>query len=157
MNLLKKSVCVLLTLAMLFSFGSSYFQASAASIASVKIVRLPDKLKLYRGTDWDYGEWVLTDTGAVWKDKKNLISFLHNPGSGQFPERGMLDMTGLQIKVTYVGGTSTTITYKETPRGESLVTANILVSPLNGKEFTVGVNTMEVYLAADIYKCDTCA
>lgn len=160
MNLIKRTLSLVLALVMVFGVcAATYFESFAAksSMVSLEIKTLPDKLKFYRGVDWDYGVWDLPDDDAdnvwLWQAGGSKISFLHNQGSGLYPERGMIDMTGLEIKIKYSDGTERTLKYKETPIAPNVVEANILVSPQ--REFFVGKNVLEVYVKDDINFYDT--
>lgn len=160
MNLIKRMISLILSIVMVLGVCSAAAVESFAaksSIVSLEIKTLPDKLKFYRGVDWDYGIWDLPDNDAdnswVWKSGGSLISFLHNQGSGIYPERGMIDMTGLEIEIKYSDNTSKILKYKETPIATNVVEANILVSPQ--REFFVGKNVLEVYVKDDINYYDT--
>lgn len=157
MKITKRILCIILAVvitAIPFNIISSY---AASNLESLKIVRLPDKLKFYKGADWDYGEWVQSvndDDSFSWKANPNLISFLYHPMSGVLPERGLVDMTGLQIELTYKNGSKKTVTYTETKSGQIYKT-NICVSPYKGRQYAIGINTMEVYLPTDYSQSDT--
>lgn len=160
MNLIKRTLSLVLVLVMVFGVCSAAAVESFAagkSMVSFRIKTLPDKLKFYRGSDWDYGIWDLPEDDAdniwVWKAGGSKISFLHNQGSGNYPERGMIDMTGLEIEIKYSDGTAKTIKYKETPIAANVVQGNILVAPQ--KDFFVGKNVLEVYVAEDNRFYDT--
>ena len=157
MKTFKKTFCVILALiVMIVPFNFIYANA-ATGVTSFKIVKLPDKLKFYRESDWDYGEWV-TNSGnedsCTWRPDSSKISFMYHPGSGLYPERGMVDMRGLQVEVTYSNGSKKTITYSET-FSNSHYYPNLVVIPYKGKQFFVGTNTMDVYLQSDPMVSDT--
>lgn len=152
---MKKTVSIILTVIMLFSIFSFHTMA-AKKIQSIKIVELPVKTEFYKDTDWVYGLWNINEsTGKATKITSDKISFTHNAGGGKYPERGMLDMTGLKIEVTYTDGTKATIKYKESLAKTGFYTANILVSPKGGKDYFIGTNIMEVYLDSDHSKYDS--
>lgn len=156
MRIIKKLLCVALVIVLSFSVCSSFAYAKV-TVTDIKIVTMPSKTKFYKGTDWNYGIWQASGDGDEiqwqWKDGKK-ISFLRNVGSGIYPERGMIDMSGLVIEVTYSDKTKKKMAYKETKITQNLVEPNILVSPVKG-EFYVGKNKLEVYLKENIYACDT--
>ena len=150
MKSIKKTIAIILSFVIIFSVFALCFSTSAkATITDIKIVQLPVKTVFYKDKDWIYGIWT-TDESApntpilVESDK---ISFTHNPCSGNYPDRGMLDMTGLVIEVSYSDGTTKEIEYTETLGKTGFYKANILVSPKGGVSYFTGVNTMEVYLA----------
>ena len=152
---MKKALSLFMSIIILLSIGSFHTMA-AKKIQSLKIVSLPVKTELYKDRDWIYGLWNINEkTGKVTKVESNKISFTHNAGGGIYPERGMLDMTGLKIEVTYTDGTKSTITYRESLGPSGFYTANILASPKGGKDYFIGTNTIEVYLDADHSKYDS--
>ncbi len=155
MTSIKKFVSIILTAAMILSlFSINSF--AAKKISKIKIVSKPSKTSFYQNTDWIYGLWETSETtpGKVTKVKSDKISFTHNPGGGIYPDRGMLDMRGLKIEVTYTDGSKSTIAYQETLNKKTgFYTANILASP--AKSYTVGTNTIEVYLQQDTSKYAT--
>lgn len=153
---MKKVFSLILSFVMAFSILSLNTVAANPKIKSLKIVTKPTKTEFYQNTDWVYGVWDINEsTGKVTKVESDKISFTHNAGCGNYPERGMIDMTGLKIEVTYTDGTKKTIEYKETKGKNGLYTANILASPQGGKGYFVGTNTVEVYLSEDTSKYDT--
>ena len=150
MNKLKKAVSLFTALVMILSM-SAFFASAAPTITKLEITKLPDKLIFYKDTDWGYGTWSPSGEGDeevkwTWTESTK-ISFLRNAGSGIYPERGMVDMTGLEILVTYSDSTTKKMVYKETKNSAGIIKANILVSPKGN--FTVGTNTFEVYLSAN--------
>lgn len=156
MKTLKRFLCVVLALAMSLGICSSFAYAKA-TVTDVKILTPPSKTTFYKGSDWDYGIWQASgeEEEICWQwESGKKISFLKNAGSGLYPERGMIDMSGLVIEVTYSDKTKKTIAYKETKNSKGVVVANILVSPVRG-EFYVGKNKLEVYLSDNIYACDS--
>lgn len=156
MKTLKRFLCV--ALALILSLGvCSSFAYAKTTVTDVKILTLPTKRTFYKGSDWDYGIWQASgeEEEIYWQwESGKKISFLKNAGSGLYPERGMIDMSGLVIEVTYSDKTKKNVSYKETKNSKGVVTANILVSPVKG-EFYVGQNKLEVYLADNIYACDS--
>lgn len=148
---MKKIVSVILVLAILSGFCGFYSAGANKTIKGLKIVSKPYKTDFYKDTDWVYGVWETSETNPPKSTllKSDKISFTHNPGSGMYPERGMLDMTGLKIEVTYSDGSKSTITYAESKTKAGFYSANIAASPKGGKEYFIGTNTIEVYLTAD--------
>ncbi len=124
--------------------------ASAAStITDVKIVSYPTKTVFVQGTDWDYGYYDMPESYGLgtFVEKDGLISFHHNGGYySHYSDRGMIDMTGLVVKVTYSDGKSENIAYKETKTGYT-VSQNILASP--SADYKLGENTIEVYFKSN--------
>ena len=58
MNLIKRMISLILSIVMVLGVCSAAAVESFAaksSIVSLEIKTLPDKLKFYRGVDWDYG------------------------------------------------------------------------------------------------------
>ncbi len=123
------------------------FNSAAASIKKIEIVSLPTKTTFYYGTDWDYGYWKFPeDEGlGVFTPREGVISFKHQGGYHSFyQDRGMLDMNGLVVKVTYSDGKTKNVAYKETKYSTGVVTQNILASPKGG-DYKLGENTVEIY------------
>ncbi|MBP3442453.1 MAG: dockerin type I repeat-containing protein [Clostridia bacterium] len=138
-------ISVFMVLVVMFSLFT--FKSAAASITKIEVVTLPTKTTFVKGTDWDYGHWTYPEGdgfGVFTPDGKN-ISFMHQGGYfSRYQDRGMLDMNGLVVKVTYSNGTTKNIAYKETKHSNGVVEQNIYFSPAGG-EFKVGENTIEVY------------
>ncbi len=155
MKLTKKIISVLLALIVFSGAFSCYISASAASITGLKIINAPEKRVFYKGTDWIYGMWVTDEEnhGKCLLKESKFISFTHNPGGGQYGERGMIDMAGLIVEVSYSDGSKKQIKYEETLLKSGFYKSNILFSPKDGKEFFIGTNIIEVYLSgnADYY------
>lgn len=154
---MKRFISVILSIAVLagaFSFSSF---AAEKKIKSLKIVTAPTKTVFYKNTDWVYGLWDINESGKgkVTLKSSDKISFTHNPGGGTYPERGMIDMSGLEIEVTYTDNSKTRIKYKETKNSAGFYTSNIAVAPKDGKDFFIGTNTLEVYLTEDYHYYDT--
>lgn len=134
-------------------FNAIISYAAGPSPVSIEIVKLPDKLKFYKGTDWDYGEWLQEedDNGDVWFKwihYPSIISFMYHPFSGPIPERGSIDLTGLKVEITYSDGSKKTVDYKETA-SESIYKPNIYAIPYKGKPYSVGKNTILIYFPSD--------
>ena len=150
MKMFKKAIAVVLSFVMIVAVFAPNFLASAkTTITDIKIIQLPVKTVLYQDEDWVYGIWD-ADEGtptnpALLPSEK--ISFTHNPCGGIYPDRGMLDMTGLVIRIYYSDESTVDMEYKETKTKTGYYKANILVSPKGGVSYFVGTNTMEVYLA----------
>lgn len=158
MGLFKKVVAILVAIIMVFCTFGSFAQAASPTITKLEITKLPNKLTFYQGTDWDYGFWnaIFTDDDTIWSWKPgSKISFLLNPGSPPFPERGMIDMTGLEIKITYSDGKTKTVVYKETIAPSGVKYANIYYATKGGKDFVLGKNTLEVYVTENVKFYDT--
>lgn len=119
----------------------------AASAEKVEIVQLPTQTTFVKGTDWNYGHWTFPENeglGVFTPDDKN-ITFMHHGGYfSRYMDRGMLDMSGLVVKVTYSNGKVKNVTYKETKHSNGVIEQNIYFSPKGG-EFKVGENIIEVY------------
>ena len=149
MKKFSRIVSVFMVLVMMFSLLT--FNSAAASIKKIEIVSVPTKTTFYKGTDWDYGHWTFPEDdglGVFTPDNKN-ITFLHHGGCfHRFQDRGMLDMNGLVVKVTYTNGTTKNIAYKETRHSTGVVETNIYYSPKGG-EYKVGENIIEVYFPDD--------
>lgn len=158
MKTIKKATAVILSLIMVAAlFVPTFYAATGPTITDIEITRLPVKTVLYQNEDWVYGTWDADDsspTNPVLIPSEK-ISFTHNPCGGIYPERGMLDMTGLVIKVYYSDGSTVDMEYKETKAKTGYYKANILVSPKGGVSYFIGTNTMEVYLAENKYCYDS--
>ncbi len=145
MKLFSKAVSVLMVVVMMFSLLS--FNSSAASVTKMEIITLPTKTTFYKGTDWNYGHWTFPEDdglGTFTPDEKN-ITFMHQGGYiHNYQDRGLLDMNGLVVKVTYSDGTTKNVTYKETVHSSGVLTRNIFASPKGG-EYKLGENTIEIY------------
>ena len=145
MKIIKRITAVMLALVMMLSLLA--VQGSAASIKKIEIVELPDKTTFYRGTDWDYGYWKFPegDGFGTFVKKDGTITFMHRGGYfSYYQDRGMLDMNGLVVKVTYSDGKTKNIAYKETLNSNGVVEQNIYASPAGG-EYKLGENTIEIY------------
>ena len=150
---MKKIISLILALAMILGVCGLYSFAADKKIKSIKIINQPVKTDFYKDTDWVYGLWDVNEsTSKVELVSSTKISFTHNPCGGIYPERGMIDMTGLKIEVTYSDNSKTTMTYTETKNKTGFYSANILASPKGGKEFFIGTNTIVVYLKQDTSK-----
>lgn len=150
MKTIKKATAVILSLIMVAAlFVPTFYAATGPTITDIEITRLPVKTVLYQGEDWIYGTWNVDEgnPGNPILIPSEKISFTHNPCGGIYPDRGMLDMTGLAIRIYYSDGTTVDMEYKETKAKTGYYKANILVSPKGGVSYFVGTNTMEVYLA----------
>lgn len=146
MKSLKKIIAIILCLTLVSGIVALCSYAASPRITGIRIVTLPVRTVFYQEEDWVYGVWDTSEsTGQPVLIQSDKISFTHNPCGGRYPERGMLDMTGLVIEVSYSDGTKTNMTYKET-KGKAGYTANIMFSPKGGKGFFIGTNTIEVYL-----------
>lgn len=138
-------------MAIIMTMSLLTFNAAAASIKKIEVVSLPTKTTFYQGTDWDYGYWKFPeDEGlGVFTPREGLITFKHQGGYHSFyQDRGMLDMNGLVVKVTYSDGKTKNVAYKETKHSNGVVTQNILVSPKGG-DYKLGENTVEIYFESD--------
>lgn len=123
--------------------------SAAAKITAVKIVSYPTKTVFVQGTDWDYGYYDMPEGYGLGTFVKHdgMISFHHNGGYySHYSDRGMIDMTGLVVKVTYSDGTSENIAYKETKSGIS-ISQNILASPKG--DYKLGENIIEIYFKSN--------
>lgn len=143
----RKIISLVLCLAVFSGIFALYSFAASPKITGIKIVTIPTKTKFYEEEDWVYGVWLIDEvTGKISLLPTSEISFTHNPCGGNFPERGMIDMTGLVIDVSYSDGTTTRMTYKEVKNLSGGYSANILCAPKGGTPYFVGTNTIEVYL-----------
>ena len=123
--------------------------SAAAKITSVKIVSYPKKTEFVQGADWDYGYYDMPEGGGLgtFVSDSRYISFKHYGGYyTRYADRGMIDMNGLVVKVTYSDGTSENIAYKETVSGTA-VTQNIFASPTT--DYKLGENIIEVYFKSN--------
>ena len=94
---MKKIISLISALAILMSVCGLYSFAADKKIKSLKIVSQPVKTVFYKDTDWVYGTWDASEGSSkdVTLKSSKKISFTHNPCGGIYPERGMIDMTGL--------------------------------------------------------------
>lgn len=149
MKMFKKTLSLLMVVVMMLSLLT--INSYAATIRKIEIVTLPTKTTFVKGTDWNYGHWSFPEgdgLGTFTPDDRN-ITFMHHGGCfHRVQDRGMLDMNGLVVKVTYSNGTTKNITYKETKYNSGVVMTNIYCSPQGG-EYRLGENTIEVYLPDD--------
>lgn len=146
------AIIVALTCSGLISLVSA---SAAAKITSVKIVSYPVKTEFVQGTDWDYGYYDMPEGGGLgtFVSDSRFISFKHNGGYyTRYADRGMIDMTGLVVKVTYSDGSTENIAYKETKSG-TRVDQNIYASP--SAEYKLGENTIEVYFKSNTAAYDS--
>lgn len=149
MKKLSRVTSVFMAIIMMMSLLT--FNTAAASIKKIEIVSLPTKTTFYKGTDWDYGYWKFPEDEGLGEfiPLEGVISFKHQGGYHSFyQDRGMLDMNGLVVKVTYSDGKTKNVTYKETKHSNGVVTQNILASPKGG-EYKVGENTVEIYFESN--------
>ncbi|MBQ7043292.1 MAG: dockerin type I repeat-containing protein [Clostridia bacterium] len=145
MKIIKRTTSLLLALIMMLSLFA--VNGSAASIKKIEIVELPDKTTFVKGADWDYGYWQFPEGDGFGKfiKRDGLISFMHRGGYfSYYQDRGMLNMNGLVVKVTYSDGKTKNIAYKETLNSNGVVEQNIYASPKGG-EYKLGENTIEIY------------
>lgn len=156
MKSFKKVTALILCFSLIFGIFALYSFAASPKIIDLKIVTLPTKTVFYEDEDWIYGMWTMDEgTKEIKAKSSSRISFTHNPCGGHFPERGMLDMTGLVIDVFYSDGTKTRMNYKEFKAVSGNYTSNILWAPKDGREFFIGTNTIEVYLKQDVSYYDS--
>ncbi len=154
MKSLKRIICILSALIIaVVPFNAVFALAANPTPVSMTIVKLPDKLKFYKGTDWDWGEWMQIENGPfdsliVWRNDPTLISFLYHPFSGALPERGCINLTGLKVEITYSDGSKRTVDYKETQKDE-IYKPNIYAIPYKGKPYFIGKNTIQIYFPSD--------
>lgn len=151
---LRKAMCVFLSLILLLSVCGGYFSAAAKAITGLKIITVPDKTVFQKDVDWVYGLWEISEeTSKIEMVPSGKISFTHNPCCGIYPDRGMLDMSGLSIEVSYSDGTTAIMEYTEAKNKNGIIYPNILASPKGG--YSVGTNKIEVYLAENTYFYDS--
>lgn len=145
MKMFKKMISLLMAVIMMLSLFSIH--GHAATITKIEIVTKPTKTTFVMGTDWKYGHWTYPEgdgLGVFTPDDTN-ISFMHQGGYfSRYQDRGMLDMNGLVVKVTYSDGSTKNVAYKETKYSNGVVQQNIYYSPTGG-EFRLGENTIEIY------------
>lgn len=138
---------VSLTMVVIMMLSLLTINSQAASITKIEVITSPTKTTFVKGTDWKYGHWAYPEGdgyGTFVPDDKN-ITFMHQGGYfSRYQDRGMLDMNGLVVKVTYSNGSTKNIAYKETKHSNGVVEQNIYYSPAGG-EFKLGENTIEVY------------
>lgn len=138
---------VSLTMVVIMMLSLLTINSQAASITKIEVITSPTKTTFVKGTDWKYGHWSYPEGdgyGTFVPDDKN-ITFMHQGGYfSRYQDRGMLDMNGLVVKVTYSNGSTKNIAYKETKHSNGVVEQNIYYSPAGG-EFKLGENTIEVY------------
>ncbi len=144
MKTLKRITAVVLSLVMMMSLFA--IDGFAADIKKIEIEKLPDKTAFFRVSDWDYGYWQYPENEGfgTFVPKDGVITFMHRGGLfSHYQDRGMLDMNGLVLKVTYTNGSTRKIAYSETVTEEGVVLQNIWASPKGG--YKLGENTIEVY------------
>lgn len=126
-----------------------------ATISAVKIIKCPTKTVFVQGTDWDYGYYDMPEGGGLgtFVSGGNKISFKHYGGYySRYADRGMVDMNGLVVRVTYSDGSTADIAYKETVSGTK-VTQNIYASPRG--EYKEGESVVEVYFKSNTKAYDS--
>ena len=145
MKTMKRTTAIFLALVLAFSCFTAIALA-APTIKSIKIIQNPTKLTYYKGTDWDYGYWAFpTDSSdkGVFTPRANTISFMYNGGYySELSDRGMIDMRGMVVEVTYSDGSKKNVEYKESITNNK-VTQNIYFSP--SSTLKVGQNVIEIY------------
>ncbi len=155
MKTFTKFLSVLLAVSIIFSLCSGFSVSAAPKIRGIKIVTEPHQVKFYRNTDWDYGKWDQPDDLGPWVwVPGSTISFLRNPGSGKYPDAGMINAEGLVIEVTYSDGSKKTMAYKESKKSSGIYDQNILISPEGGR-YKTGKQKAEVWLEEDFRYYDT--
>lgn len=146
MKLIKKITAFVLALVMMMSLFA--VNSSAASIKKIEIVQLPTKTTFYHGTDWDYGYWKFPegDGFGVFEPRDGIITFMHGGGYfSKYQDRGVIDLNGLVVKVTYSDGKTKQLEYKETIYSNGVLEQNIFALPQGG-EYKLGENTIEIFL-----------
>ncbi|MBP9988192.1 MAG: dockerin type I repeat-containing protein [Ruminococcus sp.] len=150
-----KIISLLMSMVMILSCCGLFASAAnsdAAYPVSMKIVTMPKRTTFYKESDWKYGYYEVPETGlGEFVPCEGKVAFVHNGGyDSRYPEKGMLDMTGLVISVTYSDGSKSNMTYTETKRGTH-ISQNICASPT--KSYHEGENTVEIYFAEyiDVY------
>lgn len=149
MKIMKKAAAFVLAIVMMMSLLA--VNGSAASIKKIEIIQTPTKTDFYQGTDWNYGYWKYpeNDGFGVFEPRDGIITFMHGGGYfSQFQDRGVLDLNGLVLKVTYSDGKTKQLTYKETLHSNGVLEQNVLALPKGG-EYKLGENTIEVFLPED--------
>lgn len=129
--------------------------ATSPKITAVKILTYPNKTEFVQGTDWDYGYYDMPEGGGLgtFVPLEGLITFKYHGGYyTRYADRGMIDMRGLVVKITYSDGSTRTESFKETVSGVQ-VTQNIYASPK--KEYALGSNVIEVYFKSNMKARDT--
>lgn len=120
MKSIKRITAILL--AVIMSVSCLCFSANAATttIVGIEIVSEPDKVNFYKEDDWKYGVWRFPEeaTTGTFVPMDNIISFTKGNGKGgRYSDRGLLDMDGLVVKLTYSNGTTANVAYKATDKG----------------------------------------
>lgn len=129
--------------------------AAAPTISAVKILSYPKKTEFVQGVDWDYGFYDMPEGGGLghFEPGGDLISLHYHGGYyTRYADRGMIDLRGLVVQVTYSDGTTSKIAYKETVSGNS-IGQNIYASPK--VEYAIGNNVIEVYFKSNTKARDT--
>ena len=144
MKTAKRALAILLAAILMASCFCFTSFAAVKTPKSMSIVTLPTKKYYYKDTDWGYGYWDFPESGTPsFKAKNNLISLKYNGGMHhKYEDRGMIDLRGLVVKVTYTDGSSENLSYYETVRNTTVI-PNIYASP--SKEYFIGENTIEIY------------
>lgn len=147
-----KIISLLMVLILVFSCTGVFASAASSDAVtpkSIKIVQLPKRTTFFKGTDWNYGAFDLPEEGiGEFIPGGTKVAFMHNGGyDSRYAEKGMLDMTGLVVSVTYSDGSTKNVTYEETKKG-NYVGQNICVSP--SSSWKAGENTAEIYFTSNI-------
>ena len=153
MKLIKKITAFILALVMMMSLFA--VNSSAASIKKIEIVQLPTKATFYHGADWDYGYWKFPENEGlgVFEPKDGIITFMHGGGYfSKYQDRGLVDLNGLIVKVTYSDGKTKQLEYKETLYSDGFFEQNVFALPQGG-DYKLGENTIEIFLPEnyDVY------
>lgn len=143
----KRIIAVLIAVIMCFSCVCVSAYAATPKVTGIKIVTLPQKLNFFKEDDWKYGVWRFPEDATIgtFEPKDNIISFTKGNGkSCHYMERGLLDMDGLVLEISYSDGTTTSLEYKATDKG-NYYDENIYFGVNN--DFTApGEYELEVYL-----------
>lgn len=149
MKLMKKAIAFVLAIVMMMSLLA--VNGSAASIKKIEIIQTPTKTDFYQGVDWNYGYWKFPegDGFGVFEPRDGLITFMHGGGYfSKYQDRGVLDLNGLVLKVTYSDGKTAQLAYKEILYSNGVISQNVYALPKGG-EYKLGENTIEVFLPED--------
>lgn len=154
MKTLKKTTAWLLALIIAFSC-LAVSAVAAPTVTAVKIVQAPYKTTYFKGRDWDNGYWSFSESGfGKFVSNSKYICFMYNGGYySRYSDKGMMDLNGLVIEVTYSDGSKEKMPYKEEIKNTYEIKQNICWSPAS--KLKEGSNSIYVYLEKNTNACDT--
>lgn len=146
MNHIKRITAILISVIMCVScmYVSAY---AAPTVTGIKIVSLPNKTNFFYGDDWQYGVWRFPEeeTIGTFESKENIISFMKGNGkSCHYMERGLLDMDGLVLQISYSNETTSVLSYQAIDKGNYY--AENIYFGINNDFTAPGKYELEVYL-----------